>query len=580
MVEAAYFFALKNFKRHKEHKAFVNSVFFVPFVLKMQVASMAIAMAAALAAEASPKFVAHGWDLLAAPPEAIAERADAFAAAGVDGVAICLQATEQSDRSVISAISLPQDSPWRYETVAKFERPLKTISATPALTDNFLISLWNFRRGRLGLTDDAAWARFANNMRVLARLAKRGGMKGLMIDAEDYTKVRQFSRVAGDPGYDTAAQIARRRGREVFSGVFEEFPDVTLLSFWFFTHDGAALRSFDPAAMVRAENSLWPHFLNGMLDVMPMTATLVDGDEGAYKFDSPAAFNAGAVRQLTTALALVAPENRDKFRARTRVGFGQYIDMYVNEEGKSGSWYFGPVAGSRQEHFRRNLASAAETADYVWIYGEKLSWIDWGKKPPFHKTRGYNHHVSWESKLPGLADILAELCDPQMAAQSLADKLRASGAPNLYAANIRRRWTAPKSDLASFSVADGDPSSLDVRDIASASFHVPVDGVREGETFVADFRLKGDLGGVAEVIWRTDGPFNWSLGRHYMAASTPDARGGRRYSRIFHAPEGADGLMFRINVRQLPGEHAAFSDIAIFRLPDQNTTTSIQEEKQ
>lgn len=523
---------------------------------------------AAFAAGAAPKFVAHGWDLLDAPPKAIAERADAFVAAGVDGIAICLPSTEQSDGSVISAISLPQDAPWRYETVAKYEPALTTISATPALTDNFLISLWNFRRGRLGLTDDDAWARFANNLRVLARLAKRSGMKGLMIDAEDYTKVRQFHRVAGDPEYNEAARIARRRGREVFSGVFEEFPDATLLSFWFFTQDWAALRSPDPAAMVRAENSLWPHFLNGMLDAMPMTATLVDGDEEAYKYDSAAAFNAGAIRQTRAALALVAPENRDKFRARARIGFGQYLDMYANEEGKSGSWYFGPDAGSRLEHFRRNLASAAGLADYVWLYGEKRSWIDWGEKAPFRKTRGFNHRATWESALPGLAGVLAELRDPQGAAMRLADDLRAAGATNLYTANLRRRWTDPKNVLAAFAVADGAggaSSSLVVSNVPNAALHIPVDGVREGDVFVADFRLEGDAGGVAEVIWRTGGPFNWGLGRHYMAASAADAQGVRRFSRIFHAPAGADGLMFRVNVRQLPGERAVFKDVAIYR---------------
>ena len=520
---------------------------------------------AVFAASAAPKFVAHGWDLLDAPPEALAERADALCAAGIDGVAIVLPSTEQSDGTVVSAISLPQDAAWRYETVAKYERPLKALSSHPQLTDNFLISLWNFRRGRLGLTDDDAWARFANNLRVLARLAKRSGMKGLMIDAEDYTKVRQFHCVAGDPEYDEAARLARRRGREVFSGVFEEFPDVTLLSFWFFTQEGSALRFSDPAAKVRAEKSLWPHFLNGMLDAMPMTATFVDGDEGAYKYDSPAAFNASAVCQLVSAISLVAPENRDKFRARARIGFGQYLDMYVNEEGKSGSWYFGPVAGSRLEHFRRNLASAAGLADYVWIYGEKRSWIDWGEKAPFRKTRGFSHRATWESALPGLAGVLAELRDPQRAAVRLADDLRAAGATNLYTANLRRRWAAPKDSLAAFTMTDGTPDSLVVSNVPDAAFHVPVDGVREGDVFVADFRLEGDTDGVAEVIWRTDGPFNWSLGRHYMVSFTAEGNGAKRFSRIFHAPAGADGLMFRVNVRQLPGERTVFKDIAIYR---------------
>ena len=78
---------------------------------------------AAFAASAAPKFVAHGWDLLDASPEALAERADAFCAAGVDGVAVCLPSTghwgdigycllrEYPDRAELSLVQYDYFSP-------------------------------------------------------------------------------------------------------------------------------------------------------------------------------------------------------------------------------------------------------------------------------------------------------------------------------------------------------------------------------------------------------------------------------------------------------------------------------------
>ena len=522
-----------------------------------------------MAASAAPKFIAHGWDLLDATPANLLANAAAFGATSLDGVTVCVPPTKQADGSEISSVSLPQDAPWRYGTLAPYEPALKALPAHPSLRENFLLCLWHFRRGWLALTDDAAWARFANNLRVFARLAKRGGLKGLFIDAEDYTKERPFRRSPADPGYDEASRIARRRGREAFAGVFAEFPDATILSFWFFTQCGEALSSPDPAAAVRQTGDLWPHFLNGMLDVMPMTATLVDGDEAAYKYDSAEAFANGAIRQLFKALPLVAPENRDKFRARMRIGFGQYMDMYVNEQGKSGSWYFGPAAGSRLEHFRRNLAAAAGVADYVWLYGEKRAWIDWRAPGDFRQSRGYDRHGTWEARLPGFAETLDELRDPQGAARRRADRLRAAGAQNLYTANLHRRWTAPKTARAAFAVADGAAGAqtgLAFESVKDGAYHVPVDGVKAGETYVVDMWQYGEPGGVAELIWRTGGPFNWKLGRHRMTPGGPDGLGRRRVSGIFHVPDGADGIMFRINARQADGVRARFEDIAIFRV--------------
>ena len=537
--------------------------------------AIVFALAAAVSS-AAPKFILHGWDLSDTPPDVVAANIDKFAGLSADGITLHIPPTRQPDGTTIHYRSIMQDPPWRYESVAAYAPALKKVARHPAMRETFLTCLWLYDHGhRLDWRDDADWRRFAGNMRILARLARDCGQKGLFIDAEDYSKERQFFRTPADPPYEEAARLARRRGREVFSGVFEEFPDAVVLSFWFFSHCRRALESIDPAAAVRDAGFLWPHFLNGMLDAMPMTATLVDGDECAYKYDSRPAFDDGAVKQAMRAVQLVSPENRDKFRARMRVGFGQYIDMYVNEKNPKSSWYFGPVGGSRLEHFRRNLADATHTAEYIWIYGEKFSWVNWADTPQVKPRRRYSRHETWEQHLAGFADVLSELRDPVNAAYKVADRMRAAGAANLYASNVARKWTwfDSKKKGGTFAVSDGKDglkTTVDVQGVDSGAFHVPVDGVSEGDTYVVDMWLRGDLEGYGEVIWRTGGPFNWKLGRYPLPLSGPDASGRRRCARLLHAPAGVDGLMFRINASRQPSDgRAAFEDIAIFKVPAQ-----------
>ena len=520
------------------------------------------------------KFILHGWDLSDTPPDVVAANIDKFSGMPVDGITLHVPPTIQRDGSTIHYRSIMQDPPWLYESLERYEPSLKKIAAHPAIKESFLTCLWLYNHGnRLDWRDDAQWRRFAGNMRMFARLAKRCGQKGLFIDAEDYSKERQFYRLPHEPPYAECARLARQRGREVFSAVFEEFPDAVVLSFWFFSACRSALGMDDPAAAVSEAGQLWPHFINGMLDAMPMSATLVDGDECAYKYDSRIAFNDGAIKQVMRSIPLVAPENRDKFRARMRVGFGQYIDMYVNAKKPGSSWYFGPEGGSRLEHFRRNLSDAAHTAEYVWIYGEKFSWVEWKDDASVKIRRRYSRKHTWESALPGLSDVLAELRDPKGAALAKAKRLRSEGSENLYPANVCKKWTwfDKKKSGGSFTAVTGRDSSLstvEATGVESGAWHVPMDSVREGEAYVVDLWIQGECDGYAEVIWRTGkAPFNWKLGRFPIPVSEQCKDGRRRCTRILHVPVGVDGLMFRINAeRMTPGSKASFEDIGIFKI--------------
>ena len=87
----------------------------------------------------------------------------------------------------------------------------------PGLRDSLLI-FWIAPVKHLAWDDDAAWARFAGNVGTLAWVGKSAGMKGYMVDMEDYTDIRQYF---WDPkrdtmSYDEACKLARKRGAEIF----------------------------------------------------------------------------------------------------------------------------------------------------------------------------------------------------------------------------------------------------------------------------------------------------------------------------------------------------------------------------
>ena len=126
-------------------------------------------------------------------------------------------------------------------------------------------------------------------------------------------------------------------------------------------------------------------------------------------------FDAGVVKQTRRCARFVPPERLDKFFARQRIGFGQYVDSYTNP---TNSYYsFGPVDGSRVNHLRQNFKAASHGADYVWLYGERFSWINWDDtrhpKLPYDFT--YERHVTWEDKLPGFWQAVSEMRDPAAA---------------------------------------------------------------------------------------------------------------------------------------------------------------------
>jgi len=275
------------------------------------------------------------------------------------------------------------------------------------LKDRFLQV--NANPGDVDWFDDAGWEQIVHHWRLAARVAKQGGLTGILFDPEPYRDPwRQFSYAAqpqaAEHSFADYYAKARQRGREVMTAVAEEFPDITLFCYFMLSVTGAAADLDAPIdGLVGHSYGLYPPFIDGWLDVAPETVTFVDGCERAYLFTTQLDYLGAANRIRNTCQRLISPENRRTYRAQTQVSFGIYLDAYANPP--DSRYYIDPGDLTPTQKLQANVATALDVADeYVWVYGEQASW--W----PTPNTRAAA--ASWEERLPGIDAALRSAADP------------------------------------------------------------------------------------------------------------------------------------------------------------------------
>ena len=522
-------------------------------------AAIALALAVAANAEAAKKYIFAGWALSDASPREILDHADKFDTAGCDGVAVALgsafPSTGQDIRKGLHVAELPR---WRDEDVASLMPVLKGFGRHRGLRHSFFRLNLAPRKERLAWADDAAWALYADNLATAARLAKEASFEGIVADFEDYWKKKQFIHQEGDGDWTAAKALARRRGREAFARAFAAFPEIVVLSFQLLTTDTAYARQSDPVAHMEAKRDLWPSFVNGILDAMPPTAKIVDGDESTSYLAraSRRDFYKSACDQLVRVMPLVAPENRAKYRAQTSVGFGLYMDSYSVPT--NSPYYFGPVRGKRITHFEDNLRQATECADeYVWFWGERGFYVDWPADLKEKTGNVWRSHIGmtwrnkyfrneksryrpWRETIDGDVDLLLRgVKDPAQCVREEYARQKSSGEfRNLYAGKLegepRALWTCRVSDVA----VDG-------------WYGVTVRG--RGEMVRVRAHFQGPNG------WR------WDLGEFQAEFSAVQGDGWRNGAMLVRVPDGATRIFFHLDSGEtkLPVE---FKDLEVFRI--------------
>ncbi len=505
------------------------------------------------------KYIAHGWDMLAVSPEEVLANAEALDRLPIDGVTLMIN-KKLSDGRQISQETIMNDPPWPREELQDQIAVFRKIVKHPSLKESFISSWWAPQK-RLDWTDDAAWARFAANMATVAWLAKEGGLKGILVDAEDYPKTEQYFRRAGDLPYDELALLARWRGAQVFKAMFDEFPEAVILSFWMLTLHDAYFESASPMAMAKANGDLWPHFVNGMLDVIPPTARFVDGNEHAYLYKSAEKkFHRSACQQRSAALGLVAKENRQKYLALLRAGFGLYLDSYIAST--NSQWYLGPINDSRLEHFAQNLAQATEAADeYVWIYGEKNTWIKWRDIA----SERYRAKTTWDETLPGFNDVLLRVKSPQEYLRRQMMQLCAEGKGVNLARAEKRQWSTWHNERKAPGTMGKEGTGVFLEGVGSGCHMVSVRNVKGGEIYAVRMKMKG-TGGSAVVYWQKDEAWQWQLSGFPVVFAPGTDEAWRTGEVLAYVPKGANVLVLQLGAKQEPGQRVVFDEVEIVKL--------------
>lgn len=251
-------------------------------------------------------------------------------------------------------------------------------------TNNFiLLSLYAGRPAGQAYNwwDDKLWETTLANAKVLARIAKESGTKGIWFDTEEYAGWSYFnyskdkSVFTGQPqDFDSYKRLLRKRGMELMSAIGSEYPacEVVLSFGTTLVYTDVIFGKFgatrdNPSPSIR---SLLPSLVDGMLfAAKKLGIVLTDGNEISYFFKEEAQFRFG--RRATTHDASYLSEDPAAYTKAIKVGFG----LYPNSDSPAAARHFTP------KELGDSIFYALKYTDkYVWTWGEKKSlWVKPGE---------------------------------------------------------------------------------------------------------------------------------------------------------------------------------------------------------
>ncbi len=398
------------------------------------------------------RLISAGWD--SPDPETLFNHREAIEKSPFSGVRIQIgprRGPEVTFRRIFSP------SPWKREM---FERDLEFLrkARSPRLPDHFLAM---GPGAGMDWFDDEGWKNVAEHFRIAAWLAREGGLKGIMFDPEIGTSDPPFSylrqKEKKPESFEAYAAKARQRGREVMKALREVYPEMTI--FTLFLNSGRALGALgtDPREGLKEGRnySLYPAFVNGWLDEMPPSMTIVDGAEYAYPHSSELQYLKHVNAMRNTTIALIAPENRMKYRAQVQAGLAVYLDAYIRHPKSnvhSDVLLDPPLAPGERvvDRLQATLTAAQEVSDeYVWVWGEHYRW--WPTKTEQVAPR------TWEEVLPGITRALERAIDPQWASLARAEKEFAIKERKLALRGGEHRQLLLHGDFASLEKGESSP---------------------------------------------------------------------------------------------------------------------------
>ncbi len=519
---------------------------------------------------AAPPLIVTGWD--SPTPGQFRQHLSEFEKVGLfDGTTIA-PTRRLTDGAVVSAKDAFSREPWQWE---EFASALADLQATKPTTcrETFLMLYAN--PGDVDWFDDAGWREVVNHWRLLARLAKQGGLRGLLYDAEPYTKPHsqfRYGAQAGREKHDFAEYRAkaRARGGEVMRAVAEEFPEVKIFCYRLFSDMLPMLDSGDLTRALEADTyGLQPSFVDGWMDALPPGLTIIEGTEDiGYRANSPAEYNAAFTRQRLRLPEFVAPEHREKFAQRLRIGQSLYLDAHINPPGDA--WHIDSTGSTPAARLAANLASALAASDgIVWLYGEQARWWEGGN----------NKSKTWVEQFPGIAQAVRRAKDPAAFARSIfaAKTPRKNLLSNGEFTKAHAQGEAPDGWFTwQEDQSHGVITCADGR-ISISSAGEAVVGIKAktkpGTLLAARLRVKstGRGQGALAIGWNTsDG--KWTAHAHnarFFPTGPADADDWREITALIEGPSGAGQIVFMASAtaQLTASDRCEFDDAELVAVP-------------
>ncbi len=320
---------------------------------------------------AGPKLIEYGWDC---PNTAyFREHISEMEKLPFDGVVISISPADD-DKSGKGSISRWPFSSRRYE-LEEYQHAIDDLKATKCtrLTDNFIQLVT-----QPGNVDwfDPGWSSICHNAGCLARVAKEGGCKGLMLDPEQYSGYPTWGYSAllenlkSAHSFEEYQAKARERGREFIRAINARYPDLTILTLF-----GPSITYVQSRVtpLRDCEYSLLSAFYDGICEAATPGTILIDGYEFSYGYRIREAFVEGRKVMLEGAKSISL--NPRAFEKHVRAGFGIWSDFnsgrfgwYPDDLRKN---YFSPAGLRASVNYALN-----ESDGYVWVYCERLKWWD------------------------------------------------------------------------------------------------------------------------------------------------------------------------------------------------------------
>jgi len=270
----------------------------------------------------------------------------------------------------------------------EYEEDLANLGATrfAKFKDNFVL-VWGTREKDWDWFNENDWKAAEENIRLIASIAKKGGLVGICFDPEPYNGNPWFypSLVnAKSKSFEDYWKRVRECGARFIRAIQSEFPDVRILTFFQVSILPDIVDIPDPKERLEKLSQhtygLLPAFLNGILDGGNPQMMVIDGNEPAYYYREQIDYLRAYHLMRQRALSLIASENRSKYASQVQAGFALYMDFYFGLIPQEYEWgllshYLTPE--ERARWFEHNVYQSLYTTDeYVWCYSERVDW--WG----------------------------------------------------------------------------------------------------------------------------------------------------------------------------------------------------------